>query len=81
MPVWARILYKYGVPSAIALFLVWFIAGQLNKNVQAINEKMDHIGSEVHDHVFQTNFYQHSICVMTAKQSGQPISLCDPPQR
>lgn len=79
MALWARILYKYGVPSGIALFLVWFTALQLNSSIKQVQDQLNTIKTEVHDHVFQTGFYMRAVCIMTAKQSGQPVSMCEPP--
>lgn len=85
MPLWAKVLYRYGVPSAIALFLVWFVSARILKTMEDMKSDMNgslkSIGSEVHDHVFQTGYYMHAMCVMTAKQSGQPASLCENPPR
>lgn len=73
LPLWANILYKYGVPSAIALFLVWFITGRLLASVETMK-------SEMHDHVFSSAFYMKQICVSMAKQAGTPPEACEPPR-
>lgn len=79
MALWARVLYKYGVPSAIALFLVWVVATQLLAAVRDIQSSLQRVESGIHDHSFQTNFYMRAMCVNTAVQAGKPPAVCDPP--
>ena len=78
MPVWAKILYKYGVPSAIALFLVWFIAVQLLAAVRDVQASLKRVEEGIHNHAYQTSFYMRAMCINTAVQSGQSTALCDP---
>ena len=80
MPIWARIIYKYGVPSAIALFLVWIVATQLLAAVRDIQDSLRRVETGIHDHSYQTNFYMRATCINTAVQAGQNVALCDPPK-
>jgi preprotein translocase subunit SecY len=79
MTLWARVLYKYGVPSAIALFLVFIIASQLVKAVGDIQATLIKVQQSIHDHAYQTNYYMRATCINTAIQAGQSASLCEPP--
>lgn len=78
MSLWMRVLYKYGVPSAIALFLVWFIAVQLLGEVRGVQATLQRVEQGVHDHAYQTNFYMRAMCINTAIQAGQNTAQCDP---
>lgn len=69
MSVWSRILYKYGVPSAIAIFLVWVLATKLLSGIE-------HVQYDLHDHMFQSAFYQQAMCMNLAKLAGEPPSQC-----
>lgn len=71
MPLWASVLYKVGVPSAIALGLVWLMALKLLAG-------MDDIKSDQKQHSLMTAFYLYQICVASAEQSGRSEATCDP---
>lgn len=40
-PLWLQVLYKFGVPSAIAIYLVWFMSNTIAPGVHAIEAKLD----------------------------------------
>lgn len=40
-PLWLQVLYKFGVPSAIAIYLVWFMSNTVAPGVKAIEIKLD----------------------------------------
>lgn len=71
MPLWARVFYKYGVPSAIALGLVWLVATRLLAGI-------DEIKQDQKQHSMLTGFYLYQICVMAAEQNGRSEAVCDP---
>lgn len=70
MPLWAKILYRYGVPSAIALGLVWLIAARLMAGVDRIEQSQ-------HDHAVSTAFYLRQICISNAEAAGHTPAICD----
>jgi len=55
-PLWIRVLYRYGVPAAIALFLVWSMTSAFGSDLHTVKE-------EVHD----LRYFMRLICVNTAK--------------
>lgn len=67
-----RILDKYGFPAGVAAFLIWFVA-------TIVMTKMEHIQADVHDHVFQSGFYQQAMCRNIAILAGRPLADCAPP--
>lgn len=71
MPLLVSVLYKYGVPSAIALGLVWLMALKVLAGI-------DDIKADQKQHSMMTSFYLYQICVATAEQSGRSEALCDP---
>lgn len=71
MPLWAKILYKYGVPSAIALGLVWIVSTRILAGI-------DEIKTDQKQHSMMTGFYLYQICVTAAEQAGRSEALCDP---
>jgi len=40
LPNWARIVYFIGVPSALVLFLTWFITNSMYTDLRAIQENL-----------------------------------------
>lgn len=79
MPIWAKILYRYGVPSAIALFLVWVVATRILGAMDMMMKSVNEMHTEIHEHMTQTGFYMHSMCVGISVQSGQNPAVCDIP--
>lgn len=71
MPLWAKILYRYGVPSAIALGLVWLIATRIMGSLERIENSQ-------HEHASSTAFYLRQICLSNAEAGGHTPYFCDP---
>lgn len=61
---WERVLSKYGAATLIALFLVWWVTSGVSGGIAAIQQSL-------RDHVSETTFYLHAICVNAAKDEGQ----------
>ena len=59
-----KLAAKYGVAGAIALFLVWWLAGDVSGQVTKIQDALT-------AHVAETNFYLRQICVNTAQNEAQ----------
>lgn len=72
MPAWLRGVYRYGVPSVIALFLVYSMNKTVASDIATIHE-------ELNQHIAEQRFYLRAICLNTAKdEAGR--ALCVPPQ-
>lgn len=71
MPLWAKILYRYGVPSVIALGLVWLIGTRILATMERIEQSQQR-------HEMSTQFYLRQICITGAAAAGQPSGLCNP---
>lgn len=57
-------MYRLGVPSAIAAFLLWYLVSNVSANISAIRQKMD-------EHVMESAIYLRAICVNTAKNESE----------
>lgn len=63
---WERILTKYGAATAIALFLVWWLASDVSGQISAVRATLA-------GHVVETNFYLRQICLNTSKDPQQAM--------
>jgi hypothetical protein len=72
-PWWIEVAYKIGVPSAIAVFLIWFIVAKVSASLEHANGTLD-------EHVWTTNFYLHAICTNAAKTEAEREN-CRLPER
>jgi hypothetical protein len=66
-PLWVRLVYRYGVPAAIALFLTYTITSSVASDVTAMRQ--EHL---------ELRFYLRGICLNTAQSESQR-SACVPP--
>jgi hypothetical protein len=41
-PWWVESVYKFGVPTAIAVYLVWFLAQKVQLNLEAVQTSLVH---------------------------------------
>ena len=64
---WLQVIAKYGPVALIAVFLVWFIAGNLSSDVEAMRDML-------RDHISETNYYLRQICINTARDEAQRAS-------
>lgn len=69
---WERVLTKYGAGTTIALFLVWWMSSGISADMKAIR-------SDLTNHVTETNFYLHAICV-NSSATPQQLAGCEPPR-
>lgn len=53
-PWWAKLLYTYGVPSAIAVFLVWTLITNQGKALDAMTLKMSQHVTTLEEHTTLT---------------------------
>lgn len=63
-PWWITAVYRLGVPSAIAAFLLWYLVSNVSANISAIRQ-------DVRDHVTESAIYLRAICLNTAKDEGE----------
>lgn len=70
-PWWIAAIYKLGVTSAIAAFLIWWLTSQVSANLASIQQRLD-------QHVTSTDIYLHAICVNTAKTEVERASCPTP---
>lgn len=61
---WIDAAYKIGVPSAIAVFLVWWLTSTVAANLATIQTRLN-------DHITATNQYLYAICKHTAKTEDE----------
>jgi hypothetical protein len=66
-PLWVRLLYRYGVPAGIALFLTYTLTNSVASDVSAMRTEHQEL-----------RFYLRGICLNTA-QTEQQRSACVPP--
>lgn len=71
LPVWARVfsnvVLKIGVPAAIAVFLVWSLAGAFTASLKKQEAEIN----DVHRTVAELSYYMRLICVNTARTDEQ----------
>jgi len=79
-PWWLNAIYKVGVPSAIAIFLVWFMTTQVRDNLNSIKENLM-LHSEVNIKSLQANEFHNDklfkllqrICANSAKTNTERV--------
>lgn len=71
MPIWIRAAYRYGVPSVIALGLVYFLTMHVDGMVHAMSESLQY-------HITEQKFFLRAICINTAMSESQRLN-CVPP--
>jgi hypothetical protein len=67
LPVWAKVLFRYGIVGAIALYLVY-------QGTQGFGRDLLTIRDDLHIHMSETTFYMRQICVNTAKDDAARAS-------
>ncbi len=74
-PMWLKVLYRFGVPSAIALYLTWFGTGQLSASVKDLGRELaehvsaSRIATESIEHLLQQQTAQQDIIIDLMKQT------------
>ena len=66
-PLWVRLLYRYGVPAGIALFLTYFLTQNVSKDVAAVAASQRTMQAEHQE----LRFYLRAICINTAATEWQ----------
>ena len=73
-PIWARILYRYGVPAGIALFLTYFLTQNVSRDVASVAMSQRIMQAEHQE----LRFFLRAICINTAETEWQRAA-CVPP--
>ena len=55
-PMWARIVYVIGVPSAIAIFLIYFVTNQVSGAIGNIRTEQAQIREELRLHAVDSSY-------------------------
>ena len=83
---WTQVAYKFGVPSVIALALVWFLMEQVSTAQAGTHQAILEVGKALDKHVTdmrqeqaETRFYLRQICINAAKDEAQRAG-CVPPE-
>jgi TctA family transporter len=71
---WIAAAAKFGVPSVIAVFLIWWLTSVVSASLTSIQ-------STLGDHVTTSNFYLRQVCINTAKDETQRTSCLSPEAR
>lgn len=71
---WDKTLTKYGVATVIALFLVWWITGDVSGALKSIKGTLE-------EHVSENNFYLRQVCLNTATTESQRVGCIPPRER
>lgn len=74
-PIWVRILYRYGIPGGIALFLVWFVTSGLTAKLEKNQETLETHVKEQGALMKEQGYLLQQICVNTATSDSQR-ALC-----
>lgn len=62
-PWWVNPIYKFGVPSVLAIFLVWFLTVQVRDKLENIDNKLDN-----HINVFNPIIRQNDQMLVILRQ-------------
>ena len=73
-PLAVRLIYRYGVPAGIALFLTYFLTQQVSVNVASVAAQVEDMRTE---HL-ELRWFLRAICLNTAETEAQRAS-CVPP--
>ena len=73
-PLWVRLLYRYGVPAGIALFLTYFLTQNVTRDMAAMRGDVSQMRSEHQE----LRFFLRAICINTAETEWQRAA-CVPP--
>jgi hypothetical protein len=69
-PFWARFISKEGLGVAVAVFLIYWLTQMFGSTVTGMRKDLS-------DHISDSSFYSHQLCVFMAKSSGEPVELCE----
>lgn len=77
-PLWLRAAYKFGLPGAIAAFLVYFMTMGVGKDLTSIKDKLDATLSNTSKQHMEQSYYLRAICINLATTEAQR-AICTPP--
>lgn len=60
----AHYVNKFGIPGAVALFLVWWMASDVSGALKTLTITLN-------SHASETAFYMRQVCLNTAQTEGQ----------
>ena len=86
-----KTLQRYGLGTVLSIglvcFLCWLMVAQIKgvreDTVKAMAEQslaIQGLRSDLRDHMWQTSFYMHQLCVISSVQSGTNPQGCEIPQ-
>ena len=85
MPWWVRVIYVVGIPSAICIFLIWYVTIQMTNQITALVVNQQQIADLVRTHAVdssyiikettQTRIILQQICANTATNNKER-ALC-----
>lgn len=67
---WVQAVYKLGVPSAIAVALVWFLMSTVSTALASVSQTLNR-------HQIESQFYLRGICLNTAHDEAERAN-CGP---
>lgn len=76
-PWWVGAVYKIGIPSAIAIYLVWFLSVQVRDRIELMDQRLNtHITETtiLLDHNRRTLRILHQICINSATTNEERVS-------
>lgn len=73
-PMWVRLIYRYGVPAGIALFLTYFLTQNVTKDMARVASSVEQMQGEHQE----LRFFLRAICLNTADTESQRAA-CVPP--
>ena len=86
LPWWGQLFYLVGLPSALVVFLTWFITGGMYDKVNAIEDNQNRLikAQELHNvdtswlikETISMRLVLQQICINSAISSGQKTYEC-----
>ena len=66
-PWWAKLIARYGIATAVALWLIWFITQGIGIDIRAMRAEHQSLA-----------FYARQTCINTAQTEGQRVACIAP---
>lgn len=86
LPWWGQLVYVVGVPSALVVFLTWFITGSIDSKINTLVNNQQVIQEQLKLHTVDSNYEikeitsmkltLQQICVNSSISSGNKIDNC-----
>jgi len=80
-PWWVSSIYKIGIPSAIACFLVWWVVSSVDTKLQAMQLDMQYVVKQVQEQSVSTRALinlNQQICINTAQNTEARTACWNP---